>query len=110
MCRCSFWAIDTMWPERSKIRQRDDAVPWSIAATYRSVNCCLDSPGDRPELTGHGSGTLTDLGNEVGARRPGAHQPLRWPEDAHRADVEPGAVGDRGGDRHLSGAQLTDLG
>ncbi len=33
ICSCSFWAIDTMRAERSKTMQREDAVPWSIAAT-----------------------------------------------------------------------------
>src|SRR6202020_2329782 len=99
MCRCSFWAIDTMFPERSKIRQRDDAVPWSIAATYRSVIGSLDSPRDRTKLTGHGAGTLTDVGDEFATRLAGGEQPFWRSEDTHRADVVPGAISDRGSDR-----------
>jgi hypothetical protein len=34
-------------PERSKIRHREEAVPWSIAATYRSFICSPISPRDR---------------------------------------------------------------
>ena len=29
---CSFWPTETIRPRTSNSRQRDDAVPWSIAA------------------------------------------------------------------------------
>src|ERR1700677_3710133 len=94
MWRCSFWATDTMLPERSKIRQRDDAVPWSIAATYRSFIFSLSSPGDRAKLTRHGSCALADVGDEFAAGLACGQQPSRRPEDTHRADVAPCPVGD----------------
>ena len=34
ICWCSSWSTATTWPEWSKIMQRVDVVPWSIAATY----------------------------------------------------------------------------
>src|ERR1700735_901839 len=110
MWRCSFWAIDTMLPERSKIRHRDDAVPWSIAATYRPVIGRIDSPGDRAQLMRYGPGALADVSDEVTARLTSGQQPLRRPEDAHRAHRSPGTVGDRRGDRPLPGVELADLG
>ena len=32
ICRCSTWLTETTRPARSKIRQRDEAVPWSTEA------------------------------------------------------------------------------
>src|ERR1700722_19574069 len=99
-----------MLPERSKIKQRDDAVPWSIAATYCPFIGSLGSPGDRAQLTRYRTGTLADVGDELAAGLASGQQPLRRAEDTHRTDVASRTVGDRCGDRHLPGRELADLG
>ncbi|CAM5238812.1 hypothetical protein STENM327S_01773 [Streptomyces tendae] len=32
ICSCSFWSTETMRPSRSKTMQREEVVPWSMAA------------------------------------------------------------------------------
>src|SRR4051812_10708120 len=43
ICSCSFWSTETTRPEWSKIMQRVDVVPWSIAATYWVMRGVLSS-------------------------------------------------------------------
>lgn len=45
ICSCSFWSTETIRPSRSKTMQREEVVPWSIAAMNRpavwaSVTVC----------------------------------------------------------------------
>src|SRR5471030_2070210 len=109
MCRCSFWATDTIRPARSKTRHLDEAVPWSIAATYRSLIATSSSPRNRAEFTGNGVGRFPHESEQFAARLAGDEQSLRRTEDTHRSDRETGAVGDRSSERHLPERQLADL-
>src|ERR1700749_3091119 len=92
---CSIWATETMRPERSKTRHRDEAVPWSIAATYRSLTAPSLSPGNPPESAEHGPLRLAHIGQQLPSRLPCDQQPFRWTEDTHRANREAAAVHDR---------------
>src|ERR1700734_3002823 len=109
MCRCSFWATDTIRPARSKTRHLDEAVPWSIAATYRSLIATSSSPWDRAEFTGNGPGRFPHESEQIATRLTGDEQSLRRTEDTHRTNRETGAVRDRRSDRHLPGRQIADL-
>ncbi|CAM5624327.1 hypothetical protein SAURM35S_07317 [Streptomyces aurantiogriseus] len=45
ICSCSFWSTETIRPSRSKTMQREEVVPWSIAAmkgpaVWASVTVC----------------------------------------------------------------------
>src|SRR6201995_2773178 len=107
---CSFWATETMRPERSKTRHRDEAVPWSIAATYRSLKATSPSPRNRAELARHRSGRLAHVGQQFPSRLSCHQQPFRRTEDTHRADREAAAVHDWRRQRHLPRVELADIG
>src|ERR1019366_193193 len=98
-----------MRPDRSKTRHRDEAVPWSIAATYRSLIATSSSPGDRAELSRDGPGRLAHVDEHLASRLTRREQSLRGTEDTHRAHAESTPVHDRGRQRHPGGGQLADL-
>src|SRR5687767_11941295 len=52
ICSCSFWSTDTTRPEWSKIMQRVDVVPWSIAATYCVMREVLSDRENQVEQRG----------------------------------------------------------
>src|SRR5215212_1070472 len=99
MCWCSTWLTETTRARSSKIRQRDEAVPWSTEAMKRSLTRLFLarrlSPRDRAE---------------VAARGPVRHEPLDRAGDRDRADRDAAAVVDRRRDRDLPHDELLRVG
>ena len=68
ICWCSFWSTATMRPSRSKTMQRDELVPWSIAATYcRSLHRLIHRDGPRSREIARAASA--HVGHHLAARR-----------------------------------------
>src|SRR5215203_2120494 len=99
MCWCSTWLTETTRARWSKIRQRDEAVPWSTEAMKRSLTRLFLarrlSPGDGAEVARDRPCRLAHERHEIAAGGTVRHQPLDRAGDPDRADRDAAAVVDR---------------